>query len=308
MKTLALCLSLVINVVFANFKMELQEKSSQSTIFEDVRRNKRFSGSPLKNVKVGSTNGCAMICHRHPECRSFTFCQRLTCELFRDDVFSTAEYDAKLINDPSCKYVGMKKDAKPFCKEGKSVISIQNNGNNGNCQINLKRVDREWTQWSQTDKTVDTGAEYKEMKIFERQITVLEAHGGKTGNDTRNRYTETLYWLIFVKQLMSFFDAKTNCESNNGHLFYDVNGTTEQLNWLYEKMDGKAYWLGIYTKNFSNWISLEGEELNSKLLWKPGQPNNSGGQQKYAASGGGFGSSLGDLSKSAPLYSVCHIV
>ena len=202
----------------------------------------------------------------------------------------------------------MKKDAKPFCKEGKSVISIQNNNNNGDCQISLKRVDREWTQWSQTDETVDTRAEYREIKIFEREITVLEAHGGKTGDDTRNRYTETLYWLTFVKQLMNFSDAKANCESNNGHLFYDVDGTAEQLNWLFEKMDRQTYWLGIYTKDFIDWISLDGEVLNSKLQWKAGQPNNVGGQQKYASSGGDYGSKLGDLSESALLYSVCHIV
>ena len=235
MKTLTLPLSLLINVVFANFEIKLQEKSSQTTIFEDVRKNKRFAGPPMKTVRISSANKCAMICHRHPECRSFTFCQWSTCELFRDDVFSTAEYDAKLITDPSCNYTGMKKDEIPFCKESKSVVSIQDSSNNGNCQISLKRVDREWTQWSQTDETVDTGAEYKEMKIFERDITVLEAHGGKTGDDTRKRYTETSYWLIFVKQRMNVSEAKANCESNNGHLFYDVNGTTEQLDWLYEK-------------------------------------------------------------------------
>ena len=308
MKTFILRLSLVINVVIANSGIELQKKSSQSTTYEDVRKNERFSGAPMKTVKFGSANGCSMICHRHPECRSFTFCQRLTCELFRDDVFSTAEYDAKLITDPSCKYVGMRKDEIPFCKEGKSVISIQDSSNNSDCRISLKRVDREWTQWSQTDETVDTGAEYKEMKIFERDITVLEAHGGKTGNDTRNRYTETLYWLTFVKQRMNFSDAKANCESNSGHLFYDIDGTIKQLKWLFEKMDKKHYWLGIYTEDFNNWISLDGEVLNSKLLWMPGQPNNFDGQEKHVASGGRYGKKLGDMPAYRKFYSVCHIV
>ena len=286
----------------------MQEKYSRNTIFEDVRMNMRFAGSPMKTVRVSSANGCAMICHRHPECRSFTFCQWSTCELFRDDVFSTAEYDTKLIADHSCKYFGLKKDETPLCKEGKSVVSIQDSSNNGNCQISLKRVDREWTQWSQMDEIVDTGAEYKKMKIFEREITVLEAHGGKTGDDTRNRYTETVYWLTFVKQLMNFSEANATCESRNGHLFYDVDGTIEQLNWLNEKMDGKYYWLGIYTEDFINWISLDGEVLNSKLLWKTGQPNNSGGLQKHVTSGGGFGSKLGDLGAHLDLYSICHIV
>ena len=220
-------------------------------------------------------------------------------------MFSTAEYDAKLITDPSCMYTGMKKDVIPFCQEGKSVISIQNNDNNGDCQISLKRVDREWTQWSQTDETIDTGAEYKKMKIFEREITVLEAHGGKTGDDTRNRYTETLYWLSFVKQPMTFSDAKANCEANSGHLFYDVDGTIEQLEWLLEKMDGKNYWL-FYTEDSINWISLDGELLNSKLLWQPGQPKSAGGQQKYVI--GGYGSKLGDKKAYQKFYSVCHIV
>ena len=308
MKTLALRLSLAINAVFANFEIELQEKSSQSTIYEDVRNNKRFAGSPMKTVKVGSTKECSMVCHRNPECRSFTFCQGSTCRIFRDDVLSTEEYDAKLIVDQSCKYVGMKRDEMPFCKERKSVISIQDSSNNGYCQISLKRVDREWTEWSQMDLIVDTGAEYKETKIFEREITILEAHGGKTGNDTRNRYTETLYWLTFVKQLMNFSDAKANCESHNGHLFYDVNGTTEQLDWLFEKMDGELYWLGIY-RNFNNWISLDGQVLNSKLLWKAGQPNNVGGQQNYVVGGASDGSKkLEDMEAFKEFYSVCHIV
>ena len=129
MKSLVLYSSLVINVVIANSGMDVQKKSSQSTIYEDVRKNKRFSGAPLKTVKFGSANGCSMICHRHPECRSFTFCQWSICKLFRDDVFSTAENDAKLITDPSCNYTGMKKDEIPFCKEGKSVVSIQDSSN-----------------------------------------------------------------------------------------------------------------------------------------------------------------------------------
>ena len=188
------------------------------------------------------------------------------------------------------------------------MLAFKTVATNGDCKISLKRVDREWTQWSQTDETVDTGAEYKEIKIFEREIAVLEAHGGKTGDDIRNKYTEIMYWLTFVKQPMNFSDAEANCEAINGHLFYDVDGTTEQLDWLFEKMDGKHYWLGIYTEDFNNWISLDGEVLNSKLLWKPGQPNNSGGQQKHATSGGFYGSKLGDKPAYREFYSVCHIV
>ena len=73
-------------------------------------------------------------------------------------------------------------------------------------------------------------------------------------------------------------------------------------------MDGKMYWLGIYTEDFINWLSLDGEVLNSKLQWKTGQPNNSDGQQKYATAGGSKGSKFGDSSVYKNFYSVCHIV
>ena len=43
----------------------------------------------IKTIRLPSRSGCMMACTRHELCRSANFCDRQTCELNKEDVFST---------------------------------------------------------------------------------------------------------------------------------------------------------------------------------------------------------------------------
>ena len=57
-------------------------------------------------------------------------------------------------------------------------------------------------------------------------MEIEPAHGGKTEKDGSTKATS---WLIFVKELKNWDDAKDDCRDRGGQLFSKVNGTEEQL-------------------------------------------------------------------------------
>ena len=310
MKFLLLLLNFVVEYSQTKKDARLQTRSIQSSVYEDMWKNKQFSEIMAREI-INSQNGCAMSCNRNPKCRSFTFCGRVTCFLHKDDVFSTEEGENSLSSIWGCRYFGMKRKEQPTCKEGESFINIQEDNHKGYCQISSKRVDRgEWTNWEQTGNRVENSSnEFKNFDIFTRQSISLDAHGGRNGSDERTWYETLTYHVIFVKNIMSVWEAKANCENLHGELFEDLDGTQEQLDWLFEKMEGELFWLGIYTEDHEVWKTFEDEVISEdKLLWLPEQPNNHGGNQFYVCGGGRNGPVLEDYAGSDLYYSVCRIV
>ena len=141
---------------------------------------------------------------------------------------------------------------------------MQNKG----CQTNGKRVDREWSSWILLP-VVDESTEWKRME--KREIVLDAAHGGKVGNDSSR--TKGM-WLKFVKELKTWSAARDHCEDIGGKLFSNVNGTSEQLAFLVDKMQRKYHWLGIYLDNHDNWRDIGEIIKNGRLVWGPRQPNN----------------------------------
>ena len=67
----------------------------------------------------------------------------------------------------------------------------------------------------------------------------------------------------------SWHEAKTHCENLDGKLFHNMNGTCEQILFFLAKMNNEHHWLGIYTEDHKNWISVDGEVISDELLvWK----------------------------------------
>ena len=285
-------------------------RSVQSNVYEDVRENQRFAGTWTKTINVDCQNGCALFCNRDATCRSFTCCGRNTCFLHRDDIFSTEEEEASLSSSFGCRYFAMERSDSPTCKEGETFIKIQEDNHQGYCQISSKRVDGEWTIWEHTeDRIEDSSTEFKNVSIFTREMRILEAHGGEEGNDSRTKKDVVTYHIKFVKKYLSVWDARANCENLQGELFEDLDGTQEQLDWLFEKMEGELFWLGINTEDHKVWKTFGDEVISEdKLLWLPGQPNNYKGEQFHVSGGGPFGPVLEDYAGSDIYYSVCRII
>ncbi|KAM3593491.1 uncharacterized protein V6R79_014123 [Siganus canaliculatus] len=86
-------------------------------------------------------------------------------------------------------------------------------------------------------------------------------------------YRDRCYF--FSKDLHSFDDAKTTCESASSSLVI-INDVEEQK-WLKKQIFGKGYfWMGLTDKGEENvWRWLDGTEP-AFTKWKPGQPDNWG--------------------------------
>ena len=73
--------------------------------------------------------------------------------------------------------MGMNLEEMPACIENddESLKDIQDDDSPGNCQINQKRVDKEWTEWEK--EFIDTSEEYKDIDT--RHLLSDFAHGGE---------------------------------------------------------------------------------------------------------------------------------
>ena len=82
---------------------------------------------------------------------------------------------------------------------------------------------------------IDTSDEWK---VTMGQSIILEAAHGGEAEDKEPIVTS---WLKFLKQhLMTWDQAQLECETLGGWLFYGVNGTSDQLQFLWYKMDLQA--------------------------------------------------------------------
>ena len=67
-----------------------------------------------------------------------------------------------------------------------------------------------------------------------------------------------------------------------GKLFSNLDGTKEQLDFLFEKLQVGAHWVGVYTTNHSVWLDTEGHKVdNASLFWDPMQVFNSKNEQYH---------------------------
>ena len=160
--------------------------------------------------------------------------------------------------------MGMNLEEMPACIENddESLKDIEDDNSPGNCQINQKRVDKEWSEWEK--EFIDTSEEYKDIDT--RHLLSDFAHGGKNGS---NETLRVFHWLKIVHLIKMWDEAKDNCEQMGGKLFSDVDGTPEQLNFLAKRFDYRSQWLGIYRMEASStqWITTDGKSLGDELLY-----------------------------------------
>ena len=81
------------------------------------------------------------------------------------------------------------------------------------------------------------------LKVFKRDC-LGTAHGGKAcygPNEVK------LEWVRVISEPLSWNDAKSKCQNMGGKLFHSLNGTQEQLEFLYERAGHQKFFLGIST-------------------------------------------------------------
>ena len=79
----------------------------------------------------------------------------------------------------------------------------------------------------------------------------------------------------------SWEESKLFCDSIGGELFSALNGSLEQLHFIFDTFGDNEYWLGIYTLDFINWLNLDGEIMAPEtLVWIDMYPQNDAAQTK----------------------------
>ena len=269
-RNLRSCVSFIFYLLqFTTDGLDTHPQTAKSMAFEDIVEGKKLVDSLIENFVLASETKCGLACNRNYSCRSFNFCIPDRCELNVDDIYSTTDGSSSLVADATCKYFGMKRQAKPVCQKHGQFAEIQNNEQNEGCQTDGKRVDREWSSWILLP-VIDEPTEWK--KIEEREIVLDAAHGGKVGNDSSR--TRGM-WLKFGKEPKTWSAARDHCVDIGGKLFSDVDGTREQLRFLLDKMDDHTHYLGIYREDHVNWKDIDGKVIdNSRLVWGQGRPTN----------------------------------
>ena len=234
----------------------------KSIAFEDFIKGKQLIEKPLKQRKIGK-NFCALLCLHHAQCLSFRYCTNLYCFLHSIDIYSI---DSVLTNSQhGCIYQGMRRDVEPDCTSGVDPEI---------CAVDGKKQDGEWSQWVHSVQ-VDTPLEWKKSRVRDCHPP---SHGGAHTCTTREE--EVLEWVEFVHQKVNWITAKRYCQALGGHLFHSLNGTLEQLSFFWEKVNQKAFWVGVRKKG--EWVDMNDEVIpNERLLWSDDQPDNRGGIEQY---------------------------
>ena len=125
---------------------------------EDYHGNHRLIVGLIESHKTWYLRThCILLCIKKLECRSVNLCGVQMCELNFEDIFSTPKGANILEEEPTCDYIGMKKDHVPTCREnGKDIEMQEHIDSAGKCQIFGKGVNREWGKWELIDVDNET--------------------------------------------------------------------------------------------------------------------------------------------------------
>ena len=79
---------------------------------------------------------------------------------------------------------------------------------------------------------------------------------------------------------MTWEDARIHCQSIQGRLYFDLDHdqTTGMLDMLFEKLDLRNNWIGMYkNENDAQWFNSKDEPIDvTKFKWGKGKPDHVG--------------------------------
>ena len=95
-------------------RKNFQSKVSKSTEVQ-------FEDNVLMRFRYPNVTGCALACGNNSACRSFSYCDSLMCQLYRDNLFLTGNEEAFFKVSTRCTYFAMKKNYSPTCSTDNSI-------------------------------------------------------------------------------------------------------------------------------------------------------------------------------------------
>ena len=172
--------------------------------FTKVYKNVLLDSEPYKAFHMAKTRTyCAMLCLIEPNCKSYSFCEEISCLLYSNDSYTLSHF--ALRPKPHCFYVEMAQNEHPSCKIGEEYVNITSDEGQKSklCAINNKRADGLWTEWI-SEVLVDTSKLYK----TERKRECLHfSHGGF--NCTGLRQEVIIFPL--TQETRFYYSAKRYC-------------------------------------------------------------------------------------------------
>ena len=130
------------------------------------------------------------------------------------------------------------------------------------CDLGSKLRTTSWSEWEDFVE-IDNESEWKKVKK-RNCIASTDVDGPATCLGESEMVSE---WLLWVTEIFDWDGAKVNCESLGGALFYRLNGTKSQLDFFYEKMNNKTFYLGVYTSDHEAWRTVDGGTISRELLY-----------------------------------------
>ena len=230
--------------------------------FEHFIEGYLIIGAGIQTTRVASKSLCSSRCFITPVCKSFNLCDKKFCRLNSVGVHEIDTSDVTVWSaNPSCIYLGMTSETSPKCIQLGTLVDIRNDDLNPNiCKFNLKRVD---CQGMWVEKVIDTASEWK--RYSERYVTD-SYYGGKSDCETYRVHE----WFKWINELKIFTDARLHCTNIGGQLFGDINGTTQQYDFLAKNQNYENFWLGITDEATSDvYLSLNGNDVTHHLIWAP---------------------------------------
>ncbi len=246
--------------------------SSRSIAFADIKENKNLADFVLRVFLVPSRLFCASFCSRDPECKSYSFCGDRICSLSNISS-SDPDFGQSLVDNHECSYLGLLDVDKPNCSMGVNETDIQDDSDSSGCDINRKRQDGSWTDWSGwTEMAVEDPDEWKMTRA--RTCQPSPAHGGKGCSGIGQKWRI----LMFLRVLATFQAAVALCAGESALVFDDVRHSF-MTGVIAERIaDNECFYVGVTDLVTDlQFVDLDGEDVGGFMEWdeEAGEPSNS---------------------------------
>ena len=241
-------------------------------LFDRMNAGKELAAAPFATVHKLSTTSCAQQCLFTPLCMSFSFCSPNICKLFNSAFLSKMKDLGGSVwanSPPNCRYRRMHRKNVPVCFENGLRKDIQDDANPGICEINLKRIDATYTEWSEVLHVANaTDLIYHKS----REVVQVSAFGGR-----QEAISGVASWLKWYLNASSYSEAELTCQGVGGHVFNALDGTERQLTLLSQNLDWQSFWIGVKDEvEEGTWRDSLNNSLDANVIhWtsSPNEPN-----------------------------------
>ena len=147
---------------------------------------------------------------------------------------------------------------------------------------------------------------------IENSTEVVDSANCELGNETGSSNEVILKQFIKISTMLSWPEAKANCEAMGGRLYDNINfvtnGESDELHSMFQSNSG-SIWFGLWSPaNSDKWETTTGEIISESDIstWYPGNPSTTAEESRCVRIL--RKNSLDDVGCSSEFKSVCTIV